>query len=75
MRFKYVLGDGFSDNGLYMSSSDIVKILNRLDAENRNLKQENKRLKNEIQNFIKGIQDSARLSAEAITKPFNRYYE
>ncbi|MBQ2285181.1 MAG: hypothetical protein II244_05915 [Clostridia bacterium] len=45
-RFKYHRGDGFTDNGKYITPYDAVYILNELHEENRRLK---KQLKSEHQ--------------------------
>ena len=41
-RFKYVMFDGFMDNGEYMHPSRVVELLNNFYEENERLKQWNK---------------------------------
>lgn len=50
----------------------LCELLNGLHEENQHLKRENLRLKKEIENFIKSIQESSRISAEGITKQWIR---
>lgn len=67
-RFSYVAFDGFEDNGEYITPYQVVEIMNELYEEN-------KKLKKEIQGFIKGIQDSSRMSAEAVVKGYGKEYD
>ena len=67
-RFIYRMGDGFTDNGKHMNAQEVVDLLNELHEENQ-------RLKGEIDNFIKGIQESAKLSADSIIKQYRDDYE
>lgn len=38
-RFKYIMFDGFEDNGEYLNPQEVVKILNELYEENKKIKQ------------------------------------
>ena len=53
------------DGGVPCTQSQVLKLLNELNEENKQLKQQNKEL-------IKGIQDSARIGADAICKPMKK---
>lgn len=39
-RFDYVLGEGFTDNGWYITPHKVVELLNELHEENQELKQQ-----------------------------------
>lgn len=38
-RFKYIMFDGFEDNGEYLNPQEVAKILNELYEENKEIKQ------------------------------------
>lgn len=53
------------------SIANVESFVERLNE----LVEENQRLREEVQGFIKGIQDSSRISAEAISKGMDQRYE
>lgn len=56
-RFKYVLGDGFTDNGFHIGSGKVVEILNNLNEENQKLKSENKEIYEYFLNYLNEIRE------------------
>ena len=75
------------DGGIPCTQSEVLKLLNELHEEvqaqsivikgyqerNDGLFKENEQLRKEVQGFIKAIQDSSRISAEAIMKGTDPY--
>ena len=64
-RFTTKNGVFYTDNLTgweFQSYGEVVKLMNELSEENEQLKQQNEEL-------INGMQETARLSAKAITKP------